>query len=961
GFDFDKELGIKEFCKAVIGANTSYIDEIKQKIIVEQNAKDPFSLHIYFYSEIPFIDKSPDSILGIEIKSNGKGLMCATPSYHSETDSIWQIKGTDSPIILKSEEALKLMSNINDICGKYNISYLKIGKDASTSSSSIYLTPLIKQMINSLEINPDIIIQEGVRHDTLLSIANSVLIKHSHKISKENLKDFFTKVNDILCSPPLPQNEVTSIWQSALEFSQKVVQDFTIINNDEADHNNYNKPIIVSLEIGEELEYIVQSFVKDNQQNNLILEFNHKYPQTKIHVPTTGPKKWLDFRKDFKKILEEYEVKEEDIKLVIKTLDSNYDLIINKNERGGDGGDGGDRSAGGTIADILVKLAMENSSLFKDEFDTPYALVKINDHFEVMAIDGSKFKKYLSKLYYDNNDNKSANSEGINNAKMTLGANAVFKSQTIPLHLRIAWSNPETKDSIYYDMTDEKSRCIKITKGESWKIVENQIEVLFKRFGHQSPQLEPLHDYDSKILDKFVDSLNIKNETDKILIKVWIVSLLIPVISIPMVLPFGPEGSAKSTLQKKIKLLIDPSSLDLLSIYNDKTQFIQQLSHNFLCFYDNVRYEPPWLSDETCRAITGGAFSKRELFTNDEDIPYRYKKRMSFSGINIIFKEADALDRSIRIELEKLDPKKKIPDEKIDSELKQQTPQLLGYIFDIVAKALEIKDTVSLEELPRMADFAVWGEAIARAMGYKPFEFLNAYFENIGEQKIEIIEANPFAEAISKFINYEMMSWISSPKNFIRFLREFADNNDIDSKFFPKSSQAISNNLRKIKGSLLEGLDIEIIVERITSGKGNRKLKNTTIVKIRKRSPPAPLAPLNENDEGNVGDSGGDHLNGAVEVSTETITSPLGDNQSRAQITSYKSESGAGGAGGDVFRSFKDDMKKNFLFQCHYCDSKFSSEKDLLKHSINIHPGKPAQPDKTITRLEKEKTNDHLF
>ena len=155
-----------------------------------------------------------------------------------------------------------------------------------------------------------------------------------------------------------------------------------------------------------------------------------------------------------------------------------------------------------------------------------------------MSIEGSNFESYLSKLYYDSNDKKTANSESINNAKRTLGSIAIFEGQTIPLHLRIAWANPETKDSIYYDMTDEKRRCIKITKGGGWKIVENQIEVLFKRFGHQSPQVEPLHDYDSKILDKFVDSLNIKNETDKILIKVWIVSLLIPVIAIPMVLPF---------------------------------------------------------------------------------------------------------------------------------------------------------------------------------------------------------------------------------------------------------------------------------------------------------------------------------------------------------------------------------------------------------------------------------------
>jgi hypothetical protein len=72
------------------------------------------------------------------------------------------------------------------------------------------------------------------------------------------------------------------------------------------------------------------------------------------------------------------------------------------------------------------------------------------------------------------------------------------------LYLRIAWANSETKDTIHYDMTDENRRCIKIIKGEGWKIVENQTETLFKRFGHELPQVEPTHDYDPEVLDKFV-------------------------------------------------------------------------------------------------------------------------------------------------------------------------------------------------------------------------------------------------------------------------------------------------------------------------------------------------------------------------------------------------------------------------------------------------------------------------
>ena len=535
------------------------------------------------------------------------------------------------------------------------------------------------------------------------------------------------------------------------------------------------------------------------------------------------------------------------LKFVGKNINSNT------GDNGGINNKTNNATAHVSAAEIIVELALENSTLFKDEFGIPHAVLKINNHCEVLSIEGNKFESYVSKVYYDNCDKKTANAETINNAIRTIKAKAIFEGQTIPLHLKVAWANETNKDDIYYDLSDEKRRCIKITKSSGWKIMNNQIEVLFKRYGHQAPQVEPVRDYDSKIFDEFIDSLNIKNQRHKLLIKIWIISLIIPNIAHPILLPYGEKGSAKSTLQKKIKMLIDPSPLDLFSIYNDKAQFIQQLAHNYLCFYDNVKREPRWLSDEACRAVSGGAFSKRKNYTDDDDIPYKYKKILSFSGINVIFSEPDALDRSIKIELERIKDEDNIPDTKIEEDLRQQIPALLGYIFDILSKALENKDFIKLSRLPRMADFAEWGEAIARAIGYKPLEFMDAYFENIGEQNIEIIEAIRFAEAISKFIDYEITSWISSPQSFINHLKVFADKNNIDSSKFPKRPQAVSRQLNKIKSNLRDGLGIEVIVDRITSGKGNKKQINTAIIKIRKISPISPVSPVSENDDGNEG------------------------------------------------------------------------------------------------------------
>jgi hypothetical protein len=46
---------------------------------------------------------------------------------------------------------------------------------------------------------------------------------------------------------------------------------------------------------------------------------------------------------------------------------------------------------------------------------------------------------------------------------------------------------------------------------------------------------------------------------------------------------------------------------------------------------------------------------------------------------------------------------------------------------------MKIKSTLKLGELPRVADFALWGEAIARAMGYDDGEFIRIYNDNTGK------------------------------------------------------------------------------------------------------------------------------------------------------------------------------------------------------------------------------------
>jgi hypothetical protein len=113
---------------------------------------------------------------------------------------------------------------------------------------------------------------------------------------------------------------------------------------------------------------------------------------------------------------------------------------------------------------------------------------------------------------------------------------------------------------------------------------------------------------------------------------------------------------------------------------------------------------------------------------------YEYKRCLGFNGINISLTEPDALDRNLMIELDRVTKENRRMEANIMAKFLKLRPRLLGCILDILAQAMQIKHTLELNDLPRMADFAIWCEAIARAMGYKDLEFIHAYYDNIGSR-----------------------------------------------------------------------------------------------------------------------------------------------------------------------------------------------------------------------------------
>ena len=87
--------------------------------------------------------------------------------------------------------------------------------------------------------------------------------------------------------------------------------------------------------------------------------------------------------------------------------------------------------------------------------------------------------------------------------------------------------------------------------------------------------------------------------------------------------------------------------------------------------------------------MTGSGFSKRQLYTDDDDIIYSFKRCIGFNGINLGATKADLLDRGLIIHLEQIPEEKRRKIKDIWNDFNEIKPQLLGYIFDILVKVLK--------------------------------------------------------------------------------------------------------------------------------------------------------------------------------------------------------------------------------------------------------------------------------
>lgn len=472
-------------------------------------------------------------------------------------------------------------------------------------------------------------------------------------------------------------------------------------------------------------------------------------------------------------------------------------------------------------ADKLIELVNEdNCKLFHDQFNEPYAHLLINDHWETWKLKSKQFRRWLCSRFWES-DGKAANSNGIISALTILEGKACFNGEEIILENRVAYRDGE----IWYDLANKNWQAVKITPS-GWEIVDEPL-ILFRRYSHQQAQVIPVtNNGDLKRFNYFV---NLAQPEELKLLLVYIVSCFIPDIAHPIPILYGPQGAAKTTLGCMLRSLIDPSSVGVLSMPTSVNDLTQKISHNWFAFFDNVTSMADWASDSLCRAVTGEGFSKRELYSDDDDVIYNFRRCIGLNGINVAAKKPDLLDRGILLKLDRISGNKRKSEKSIWKEFRELKPVMLGGIFDALSRAMKLYESIKLDQVPRMADFTIWGCAIAEALGFSQDKFLQIYYTNIDQQNDEAIEESPVAMAILFFMAIHT-EWEGSPSTLFEKLEEIAGKENLDDKWhdWPGSVSVLSRRINEIKANLAEK---NIYIESRKGSNGQRTIRIEKTVK----------------------------------------------------------------------------------------------------------------------------------
>jgi hypothetical protein len=404
----------------------------------------------------------------------------------------------------------------------------------------------------------------------------------------------------------------------------------------------------------------------------------------------------------------------------------------------------------------------------------------------------------------------------------------------------------------------------------------------------------------------------VKTDDEFVLTIAWLLAALRPSGPYPVKALAGEHGSAKSMRANFLRALVDPNSVPLRAPPRSEHDVFIAARNSHVLAYDNASGLPDWLSDTFCRLATGGGFSTRELYTDQDEVLFGSKRPIILNGIDDIATRPDLADRSIVQTLAAISDERRKLETELWADFERKRPRILGALLDAVSHGLKTLPDVVLDRKPRMADFAVWVTACEGAL-WKKGTFLAAYTGNIQEAVETVLENDQVAAVLRAYIDMTSDGFTGTAADLLKALNGVATEIQQQAKGWPKAPAVLGSRLRRIAPPLRK-IGIDVAFER------EKRRRWMTIVPVRVgETPSQPSPPSFSNGVNGLEETACRHR--AVTDEEAAVTGDAsdsgGDGDNRATVTSnpLKNKEGAGGDGSDGV--FPNLTGSHVCAQCH--------------------------------------------
>jgi hypothetical protein len=463
-------------------------------------------------------------------------------------------------------------------------------------------------------------------------------------------------------------------------------------------------------------------------------------------------------------------------------------------------------------SDILVRLGSE-AGLFHDSNHVCYADIEAGGHRETWPLRSKGFRRWLTRRYFEETDG-APNSEAIQSALGVLEARAHFAGEARAVHLRVAGDDGR----IWLDLCDNEWRVVEIAS-DGWRIIPyTECPVRFRRSAGMRPLPAPEPGGSIDELGRF---LNVASDEDFVLVVSFLLAAFRPRGPYPVLALAGEHGSAKSTVARTIRSLIDPNGTPLRAPPREDRDLFIAATNGHIIAFDNVSTLQPWLSDTLCRLATGGGFATRQLYSDADEVLFDACRPIILTGIEDYVGRADLADRSVFITLEPIPEAARRPEAELDEALERARPRILGALLDAVAHGLGHLPDVRLSRLPRMADFAMWATACETAFRTAG-TFMAAYDCNRATMTETTIEGDQVAAAVRSLVD-ERGNWKGTAAELLETLAPIAGERVAGAKSWPATPRAMAGRLRRA-APLLRSAGIDVGFERAANPRRARTI-----------------------------------------------------------------------------------------------------------------------------------------